>query len=228
MVRRLIGIGMVLTAALHPARAEAGAWLAPPEGQNITTASAGSRGGVAVFESSGYWEGPIADDVTIVAAPWSETAPDLESGWRGEMVFGVKRAIFRDDRRVMALQTSLYWRSDPPGDCGEGGIETRWLGGRSVGDTGFVNLELAGRVLDEGCPAARVNFSFGYRPQPNWLAMGEIFYDAPREGDESLKLQVSVVRFDENGRGIQVGLRTRLDGGGEAALVLGWWGRGGD
>lgn len=228
MGRLLVGVGMALAAALQPGRAEAGAWPAPEEGLSIIGASAGQRNDLLVWESSAYWEAPVSEQSSVVIAPWSESAPDLESGWRGELVVGVKNAVFRDDQRVMALQAGVYWRSDPPDDCGEGGIEARWLGGRSVGETGFVNLEVAGRVLDEGCPAARVNITVGYRPQENWVAMGEIFYDAPREGDESLKLQLSLVRFGENGRGVQVGLRTRLDGPAESALVLAWWGRPGD
>lgn len=225
MGRVLLGLGLALAAAASAGRAEAGAWPAPEEGQEIVTSTAGKRDGYTTFESSAYWEAPLNPQTSVVIAPWSESAGDLESGWRGEAVVGVKRAIFRDDRNVMALQVGAYWRSDPPGDCGEGGVEARWLGGRSVGASGFINLELAARVLDEGCPAGRLNLSAGYRPAERWLAMGEIFYDAPREGSESLKLQVSLVRFGDDGRGMQFGVRTRLDGRAETALVLAMWGR---
>jgi hypothetical protein len=224
MGRLLLGLGLALASAAHAAPAAAGAWLAPEEGQEIITSTAGKRNGYTTFESSAYWEAPLAEGVTGVIAPWSESAADLESGWRGEAIVGIKRAIFRDDENVMALQTSAFWRSDPPGDCGEGGLETRLLAGRGIGG-GFLNVEIAARVLDEGCPAGRLNISAGYRPHERWLAMGEIFYETPREGSESLKLQVSVVRFGRDGRGIQVGLRTRLDGAAETALVLGMWGR---
>lgn len=224
MGRLLVGVGVALAAAMA-GRAEASAWLAPEEGQEIITNSAGKREGVTVFESSAYWEAPLGENVTGVIAPWTESAADLESGWRGEAVVGVKRAIFRDDHSVMAIQTGAFWRSDPPGDCGEGGMEVRWLGGRSYGRTGFVNIEAAARVLDEGCPAGRFSIAAGYKPHDAWLAMGEVFYETPREGSESLKLQISLVRFGEDGRGLQVGLRTRLDGGQETSLVLGLWGR---
>jgi len=225
MARLLVGVGIGLAAAAHAGRAEAGAWPAPEEGQQILTTAVGVRDGYGVFESSAYWEAPVAPATSLLIAPWSEAAPDLESGWRGEAVVGVKRAVFRDDERVMALQGGLYWRSDPPADCGEGGVEARWLGGRSFGRSGFANLEVAGRALDEGCPSIRLNLSAGYRPRENWLAMGEIFYDAPREGDESLKIQLSLVRFGDDGGGIQVGFRSRLDGNAETALVIGLWGR---
>lgn len=225
MGRLLFGVSLALAAVASAGRAEAGAWPSPKEGQEILTSAAGKRNGHAVFESSGYWEAPVGARTSLLIAPWSETASDLESGWRGEAVVGLKRAVFRDDNHVMALQAGAYWRSDPPADCGEGGVEARWLGGRSIGDSGFVNLEVAARVLDEGCPAGRLSLSVGVRPRDNWLAMGEIFYDDPKEGDESLKLQLSLVRFGDDGRGIQVGLRTRLDGSEDVSLVLGLWGR---
>lgn len=225
MGRLLFSVGLALAAFGPPGRAEAGAWPAPKEGQEILTSTAGKRNGHTTFESSAYWEAPVGESTSLLIAPWSESASDLESGWRGEAVVGLKRAVFRDDNHVMAVQAGVYWRSDPPADCGEGGVEARWLGGRSFGSGGFVNLEVAARVLDEGCPAGRLNLSVGVRPRENWLAMGEIFYDAPEEGDESLKLQLSLVRFGDDDRGIQVGVRTRLDGDEETSLVLGFWGR---
>jgi len=225
MGRLLFGVGLALAAFGPPGRAEAGAWPAPKEGQEILTSTAGKRNGHTTFESSAYWEAPVGENTSLLIAPWSESASDLESGWRGEAVVGVKRAIFRDDESVMAVQGGLYWRSDPPGDCGEGGVEARWLGGRSFGGGRFVNLELGARALDEGCLGGRAELTAGFRPRENWLAMGQIFYDAPQEGEESVHLQLSLVRFDEDDRGIQLGLRTRLDGGGETALVLGMWRR---
>jgi len=223
MGRLLFGVGMALAASATEAKA--GAWPAPREGQEIMTSSIGVREGYTLLESSAYWEAPLDEKTSAVIAPWSETAGDLESGWRGEAVVGVKRAVFNDEHAVMAVQVGAFWRSDPPADCGEGGIEARWLGGRSFARGGFLNIEAAARVLDEGCPAGRFSLTLGYRPRENWLAMGEVFYDAPREGDESLKLQLSLVRFGDDGRGIQFGLRTRLDGGAETSLVLAFWGR---
>lgn len=68
----------------------------------------------------------------------------------------------------------------------------------------------------------------GLGPSENWLAMGKTFHDGPKESEESLKLQLSLVRFGDGDRGIQPGIRTRLDGDDETSLVLGFWaGRGG-
>jgi hypothetical protein len=59
--------------------------------------------------------------------------------------------------------------------------------------------------------------------------MGQIFVDAPHDREETVKAQITVVHFGPEGGGLQVGVRSRIDGGAEeAALVIGWWGRPGD
>lgn len=228
MARALLGVGIAL-AAVGAGEARAGAWVAPEDGQRIWTAVAGERDGLTFVEGSAYLEGPLTADISIVGSSWAEYSYTLEEGYRGEVTVGVKYAVFRDDHGVMALQGGALWRSDPPQGCGEGGVELRWLGGRNVGGRGFVNLEVAGRLLEGGCGGERVELTAGFRPAEQWLALGQVFLDSPREGDESLQLQVSVVRFTSTGRGIQLGVRARLDGEDAApALVLGLWGRNGD
>lgn len=212
-----------------PASAHAGAWIAPKGGQEIWTNAAGQRDGVNVFETSAYYEIPTNDTVAVVAAPWVEQADDLgDDGWRAEATLGLKTALIRNDRGAMALQAGAVWTSDPDRGCGEAGAELRWLGGVSFGPQGrgFLNLEAAGRVQDGGCPSQRFEFTAGYRPDQRWLAMGQVFLDAPREGDQAVKVQLSLVRFGTEGQALQFGIRTRLDGGAsETAFVLGFWGR---
>jgi hypothetical protein len=216
-----------LAAALTPLPANAGAWIAPEGGQEIVSSAAGERNELQFTESSAYWEIPIGEQTSVVAAPWVETNYDTPDGWRAEAVVGVKRAIFRSEDTVVALQGSALWLSHPGDDaCSEGGAEARVLGGRSFGQTGFFNAELAGRVLEGGCEGARLDLTTGYRPSENWLAMAQIFVDAPVEGEESVKAQLTVVRFGRSGRGIQLGLRARVDGEDlEPAFVVGLWGR---
>jgi hypothetical protein len=56
-----------------------------------------------------------------------------------------------------------------------------------------------------------------------------VFYDAALRGDETVKAQISLVRFGHEGRGVQIGLRARIDEGlTEPALVVAFWGRPGD
>ena len=76
-----------------------------------------------------------------------------------------------------------------------------------------MNLEAATRALEGGCESERLDLTAGYRPNEDWLIMGQVFLDAPREGEDAVKAQFTVVRFGDEGRGLQFGLRTRLDDG---------------
>jgi hypothetical protein len=213
---------------LAPTPAFAGAWIAPEGGQEIWTNSFSMRDESGVVETQVFWEEPFGERMAFVASPWIETNYDTADGWRAEAVIGLKRAVFRDDENVMALQAGALWVSHPNPGCGEGGVEARWLGGRSFGGGAFLNLEAAGRVLEHGCGGERVDVTAGYRPTDNWLAMGQVFVDVPWEAEESVKVQLSLVRFNENGYGVQLGLRLRVDDGPqEPALMLGLWSRSG-
>lgn len=222
---------LALLAALAPTTAHAGAWIAPKGGQEIWTNVAGTRDEVSFYESSGYLEAPIGGQSSLVIAPWGEQNYDTIDGWKAEAIVGLKRVLFHDEeaQRIMAVQVSGLWVSHPPDECGESGGEVRWLGGANLGETGFVNVELGGRMLEGGCESARFDLTAGYRPRENWLALAQVFSDVPEGGEDAVRLQLSLVRFGDSGRGIQVGLRTRIDGGGgEPALVLGFWGRPGE
>lgn len=207
--------------------AHAGAWIAPEGGQEIWTSIVGEREGVSFVESSGYIEGPVAEHTSVVFAPWIEQNYDTVEGWRGEATFGAKRALYRSEGgSVVAVQAGALWISHPNEGCGEGGAELRLLAGRGIGRTGFFNAEAATRALEGGCESDRLDLTIGYRPSENWMAMGQIFLDAPRQGDETVRAQLTLVRFSPGGQALQIGLRTRLDGGAEeAAIVVGLWGR---
>jgi hypothetical protein len=210
---------------MTPAPAAAGAWIAPEKGQQIWTNAAGERDEVYFFETSAYLEAPFGERTSFVVAPWVEQNYDTVEGWRGEAVVGVKRTLFRDENSVVALQGGALWISHPSAECSEGGAELRVLGGRSYENGAFLNVEAAGRALSGGCGGERMDVTAGLRFSSNWLALGQVFVDAPDEGEETVKAQLSLVRFSERGRGIQLGLRARVDGGAEeAALVLGFWG----
>lgn len=212
------------SAALAPAPASAGAWIAAEGGQEIWTSVAGERAGLSFFESSGYLEAPLDEDTSIVIAPWVEQNYDSEDGWRGEATLGLKRKVYDTETGVVAVQASALWLSYPTPDCSEGGAELRLLAGRNIGETGFVNAEIAGRALEGGCGGERLDLTIGYRPADNWLGIAQVFADSTRGGEEAVRGQVSFVRFGERGRGIQFGLRARLDGGpAEPALVVGVW-----
>lgn len=215
---------LTVLAALAPAPAFAGAWIAPKGGQEIWTNVAGERDGLTYYESSGYVEQPIGGETSLVLAPWFEQNSETLEGWRGEATLAAKHVVLRHDDTVVALQGGALWISNPRPECGEGGAEVRVLAGRPVGERAFVNVEAAARALDGGCESQRVDLTAGYHAGRNWLALGQVFFDAPQDGQESIKAELTLVRFARNGRGFQVGVRARLDGDdAEPALVLGLW-----
>lgn len=176
------------------------------------------------FEGAVYWERPIESATSLVATTWSSSDPATPTLTRHEIAAGVKRVVFDNDAWVLAAQGAAVWVSEALPECQEGGGEVRLLAGRSLaGGRAFLNAEAAARDFS-GCGNLRFDLTGGIRPAQNWLALGQIFYDAPSEGDEVVRAQLSVVRFLDSGRGIQLGVRARIDGGEqEAAFVLGLW-----
>ena len=198
----------------------------------IWTEAAGARDDVFFTESSIYYERPVAERVSIVAAPWVTTDANSQEldDLRWEVTLAGKAGVLRTERTVMAVQAGVVWRSDPDSRCPEPAAELRWLGGATFGRAGrgFANLEVAGRASEAACTSARADLTLGYRPRENWLALGQVFTDEAELGDTAVKAQISLVRFGQNGRGIQLGLRARIDGeSAEPALVLGFWRGGG-
>ncbi|MBL8547932.1 MAG: hypothetical protein JNL81_15820 [Hyphomonadaceae bacterium] len=221
---------LVAAAAFAPAPAAAGAWIAPEGGQNILTSTLVDHEETVTYEGSGYYEAPVREDTSLVLAPWVETNPELVTGWRAEATAGVKHVFYRTDENVMALQAGALWVSMPDAGCGEGGAEVRWLGGSSFNEgRAFLNVEAAARALSGGCEGGRLDVTAGYRPRENWLAMGQVFLDSPVEGHDTVRAQLTLVRFNNEGTGLQIGVRARLDGEDlEPALVIGLWRRGRD
>lgn len=205
--------------------------MAPPEGQAIWSSAAGRRDDMTFLESAGYVELIVDERTALVAAPWAEQRQVAdETGavteeWRAEVSVGLKRELVRGDRGVISAQASAVWQSEPDAGCGEGGAELRLMGGMALSQASFLNIEAAGRTLEGGCSGSRAEITAGYRPGERWLALGQIYLDARREGEETVKAQLSLVHFDRKRRGVQVGLRARLDDGDpEPALVVSFWG----
>jgi hypothetical protein len=184
---------------------------------------------VSFFETAGYWEIPLGPNDSFVAAPWLEQNYDTLEGWRGEATFGFKHALWRGRDSIVSLQAGALWMSFPGAGCGEGGAELRLLGGMNFGSGSFLNAEAAGRALEGGCSGERFDLTLGHRPNERWLVMGQVFMESYGQSEDSVDGQFSLVRFGDDGNGVQVGLRARLDGAvEEIALVLGFWGRPGD
>lgn len=205
-----------------PAPAFAAAWIAPIDGQEILTTTAGRREGVSYYETSGYIEAPATANDSIVLAPW--LLQDATQQWRAEATLAAKHVVSRSAHTVTAVQAGALWVSEPPAHCQEGGAEVRVLGGASLPHNAFVNVELAERVLSGGCTDQRVDLTAGAHAGSHWMALAQVFVDGPNYGDETVKAELSLVHFDNHGGGVQVGVRDRIDGGEhELALVLAFW-----
>lgn len=163
----------------------------------------------------------------MVAGSWFEQNFDTVDGWRAEAAIGLKHAVVPTAGGwTFAIQPSALWMSHPPLACSEGGAELRGLGGRSLSENAFLNVEAAARVLDGGCSGGRLDLTAGYRPAENWLALGQVFLEELGDSGGSARIQVSITRFGEDRRAVQLGFRARVDGDDwEPALVLGIWGK---
>lgn len=218
---------------MSPACAHAGAWVAPEGGQQIWTGVVGQRDEQPYYETSVYLEAPIGEGAnSLVASPWLKQSYETVEGWTGEAVVGLKRVLLTDTDTAIAVQAGALWVSQSGEFCSEGGAEFRVLAGRSFGETGrsFLNIEAAQRALGGGCTGQKLEVTGGYHAGPHWLGLAQLFIDSPDQGDQSVKAQLTMVRLGGDGRrGIQFGVRARLDGDElEPALVLGFWGRPGD
>lgn len=217
---------------MSPACAHAGAWIAPEGGQRIWTGVVGQRDEQPYYETSAYIEAPIHGTYSLVVSPWLKQSYETVEGWNAEAVVGLKRVVLTEAHTAIAVQVGALWVSEPGEHCGEGGAEFRVLAGRSSGEEGqgFLNIEAAQRVLTGGCAGQKLEITGGYHAGRHWLGLAQLFLDSPERGDQSLKAQLTLVRLGGDGRrGIQFGLRARLDGDEpEPALVLGFWRRPGD
>lgn len=208
---------------MTPAPALAGAWVAP-EQQQIVTSFIGEAEEQGFYESSLYVEQPIEESRALVGAAWLTQDYTVASGLRGEATFGLKQSLYQDERWTVAAQGAALWNSEPNTECGEAGGELRLLAGRTLPNGWFFNAETAYRGLAGGCGGSRLELTAGFRPHRHLLALGQIFYVAPNGGDEVVRAQVTLVGTIGGGRQVQLGLRSRIDGGAqELALVVGVW-----
>lgn len=229
-----IQLGAVIAAAsLTVGEAQAGAWIAPEDGQDIFTLTHGQDAfGGYQTETDYFWERPLSRRFSLVAHPRMESGAAYMDGWRADADLGVKAAFLRGDDGAAAVQAAAVWRSDAEPGCAEMGGELRLMGGMSRGwgaRSAFINLEAATRLHGGGCSRQRLDLTAGFSPHEDWLGLAQTFADFSPDGEAVIRTQASVVRFGEGRRGLQLGLRLRLDGDArEPAIVLGWWGDGRD
>jgi hypothetical protein len=201
------------------------------DGQQIFTTTYGKREGLTYYETSGYIEQPITHNDSVVVAPWLiQDFIDDKDGWRAEATIGAKHIIRHTEHTVAAVQASALWVSAPPEHCQEGGAEIRGLAGVNLPHNTFVDAEVSERALSGGCTDQRAEVTAGVNAGRRWMGLGQVFVDGPQYGEETVKAQLSLVYFfdDRHRRGLQIGVRDRIDGGeDELALVVGFWTQGG-
>ncbi|MES1156169.1 MAG: hypothetical protein ABUL73_00195 [Alphaproteobacteria bacterium] len=205
--------------------------MAPPHGQVIATNVEGEGHAGLFSEVSLYAETPIhrSTNFSVVAAPWTGQDPtSSQREWRGEATLSIKAAVLRTRMSAVSVQAGLAWRSDPKAGCGETGAEVRFLGGSSFGRHGrsFFNVEAAALSSGAHCSVGRFDLTAGYHASERWMGMAQVFTEGRRGSDKVLLGQVSLVRMQSESRGIQFGVRARLDDGErEPALVIAFWRR---
>lgn len=221
---RRLGVAFVLGA---PGAAHAGPWVAPDGDRTIVGAAYGETEEASIVETDLFIEAPLNSRVSVVANHWSETVTTfIGSDTHNESVVAGKYRLLHGDRSVVSIQAGVLWDSRAVGDCGEWGGETRLLGGvASRGGHLFATAELGARVQGNDCIHARYDLTLGVKPHKRLLGLAQIFVDDDLTYGESFKAQASVVAFERNGRGVQLGVRVRIDGNDviEPTLLLSYW-----
>lgn len=152
---------------------------------------------------------------------------------KDEADLALKARVAAGARWATSVQAGVIWSRETPSPdivgplpaCPDYGGELRGLAGESTrGGRGFLNVE-AGYRYRAGCSHVRYEATAGFRADPKWLVLGQVFVDDDLRFGEDLKLQAGVVRFNRKGRGLQLSLRTRISEGDviEPTIILGYW-----
>ena len=221
---RRLGVAFLLGA---PGAAHAGAWVAPDGDRTIVGAAYGETEEASTVETDLFIEAPLNSRISVVASHWSQTVTTFDgTETRNESVLSGKYRLLRGDRSVVSVQSGVVWDSRASGACGEWGGEARVLAGAATrGGRFFATGELGARSQGSDCIHARYDLTLGVKPHRRILGLAQVFVDDDLTYGESLKAQASVVAFERNGRGVQLGVRMRLDAGEfiEPTILLSYW-----
>jgi hypothetical protein len=222
-------------AILAPAVSHASAWPAPYEGVEIISVAQGEQAGSAVSEADQYSEQPLAGRYDLIlqshgqtydiySEPDSSGVSQSSQGWSAEAQVAVKANLLQTAHTAIAAQAGFNWQSSLDEVCDEIGAEVRLLGGVSSGKI-FAGAEAAYRLRSGGCRAGKLDLTLGWKPTERWMGLAQTFVDDDAARQSVIKLQFSLIRYTDEGAGLQLGLRVRADEAGddERALVVGWW-----
>lgn len=210
-------------ALLAPGAAHAGAWQVADEGQTISAVALSESAQTPALDLDIMVEQPLTKDWSTV----TQTRVEANGfGAATEIMGAMKRSwAVPSWNGAVALQAAGLWTDGPDLACTGAGAEARVLAGGAARNTPlFVNLEAAYRGHAGGCGHWRGDATIGYRPSERWLTLGQLFYDADVHASDTIKVQVSAVRFLRGRHGVQIGVRARIGAAAaEPALVLAWW-----
>lgn len=98
-------------------------------------------------------------------------------------------------------------------------------GASTRGGRFFATGGIGARAQGHDCIHARYDLTLGVKPHSRVLGLAQVFVDDDLTFGETLKAQASVVAFERNGRGVQLGVRMRLDAGEfiEPTVLLSYW-----
>ena len=204
MSRVALRLSLLLSVALVPQAADAGAWLAPEgHGQVVVTGTASSA--AKAFDSSGdlqstprytktelqvLMEYGVTDWLTAIAIPSLQhvdiAAPvDARRSGFGNSEFGARARIMQESNWVLSAQGTVRVPgtadTNNPAAVGYTGfdVDLRALYGVSFalgGLPAFVDIQLAQRFRTGGPPSeARLDLTFGLRTAAQWLLLLQQF-----------------------------------------------------
>jgi hypothetical protein len=218
-----------LVAAL-PDHVRAGAWVAGRgDGTLIVNAvSISKEQNPTGYSVELYGEAGLGHDWALVVAPSMSTrVQSLEPDWSvDEVLVGLRRRIFQGDSLAFSYQFSSF--SIPPMQAGqsrEAGFETRIAMGKSFGNWGWLNGEIAGRNCGSG-QGVRFDATAGIKLSKGDKVIMKVFGDGDGCSAPLARSQVSYVSQPFRKIELEIGWRGTLGeekNKTDQGLVMGLW-----
>jgi hypothetical protein len=215
---------------LAPNQAKAGAWVAS-RGDGILIVNAVSvtkEQSPTGYSIELYGEAGLGYNWALVLAPSMSTrVQSLEADWSlDEVMIGLRRKVFQSDGLALSYQISSF--SMPPtlrDQPREIGIETRVALGKSLGNWGWLNGEIAGRNCGAG-QGVRYDATAGFKLPKGDKVIMKVFGDGNGCSAPLTRSQISYVSRPFRTIELEIGWRTTLGedkSNTDQGLVLGLW-----
>ena len=213
-----------------PDQARSGAWVAARgDGTLIVNAvSVTKEQSPTGYSVELYGEAGLGHDWALVVAPSMSTqVQSLDPEWSvDEILVGLRRKIFQGNSWAVSYQISSF--SMPPtltGQSRETGIETRFALGKSFGNWGWLNGEIAGRNCSAG-QGVRFDATGGVKLPKGDKVILKVFGDGNGCSAPLTRSQISYVSQPFRKVELEIGWRGTLGKekeGADQGLVMGLW-----